>query len=488
MNPAVLALASRTLNGSAKSIGWHLAIGGLAAMTLAALFRVFQLQSELTAPGLEFMRWSVELNLLVTTLAGIGLFATSISAEREAGTLALLRMAGLGSVGIITARWLPLLLACSALLFVQIPFALLAVTLGGVTPSQVIAAYTAMWLHLFFVASIGLWVSVQCRTSTGAILLATLLLGFWELWPQALMPLITLVGGLSRAMTSEMLAAHEFLDSFRAITGFGRVTDILRSSHASFTWWDWPDLWQIGIGCVAIAWAWASFEYQASSDEPVIVKRVAHRQRRLRPWRNAVLWKDFVFLGGGWRGLMIRTVLYPLAGILFCGGWTPEMMYEPALRMLGWDGAMLLAQVFHKEFREETWDALQLTPATISQLCYRKLEGVALALIPGFIWVLLTMTVWRFAFGGMEHPFYCSLLLLGWHIAVLFSVLFPRFTWVSAFLLGVVSATVEYELVGSMIWSWHSPQWTLFLWLLLNLIACGSMYVLIRVRIRSLSE
>ena len=119
MNAAILGLATRILNSSAKHLGWHLAIWGIAALTLAALLRVFLYQQSLSATGLEFMQWSVELNLLATTLAGIGLFATRITAEREAGTLDLLRLTGLGTTGIIVTRWLPHLISCSMLQIVR---------------------------------------------------------------------------------------------------------------------------------------------------------------------------------------------------------------------------------------------------------------------------------------------------------------------------------------------------------------------------------
>lgn len=486
MNPAVLALATRSFNGLAKNIGWHLAIGGLTAMTLAALFCVFQTQANQSAPGLAFMRWSSQLNLLMITLAGIGIFATCITSEREAGTLSLLRLAGLGSVGIISARWLPLLCSSFALLVVQIPLALFAVTLGGVTPSHVIAAFVAMALHLFLVTAIGLWVSVHCRTISGAILLATVLLGFWSLGPKALMPVLGLLGSFSRVMLAEILSMHDILDGLGTVSGFGRVSQILSSSTRP-AWWDWPDLWQVGVGMVAIAWAWLAFELRTASDEPVIAKPVFRLHKHLPLWPTAIVWKDFRFVGGDWRGMKIRTLLYPLAGALL-GGWSLEKFYEPVLRMWGWDGAMLLAQLYHREFREETWDNLRLTPQSVPQLCYSKLAGVALALVPGAIWMEYSRQHWQFAIGGVEHLFYCSMILRGWHMTVLFSVLFHRFTWVVAFLVGIMSATMEFEMVGSIALNGGHPETVLWICFMGNLLVCGMIHALIAMRIRWLSQ
>lgn len=489
MNPAVLALATRTLNISAKSLGWHLSIGGLVTLTLAALLRVFQLQSLLSAPGLEFMQWSAELNLLVTTLAGIGLFATSISAERESGTLDLLRLAGLGSTGIIAARWLPLLVSCSVFLLVQIPFALFGVPLGGVTPAQVIAVYFAMWLHLVVVASIGLWVSVHCRTSMGSVLTAIALLGFWGLGPQVLLPLLTLVGGLSLTIASEILAVYDLIESMGTVTGFGRVTDILRAGNPSPGWWDWPDLWQVGLSGVAIVWAWASLESAASHDSALYSKTTTGSRKRRHSWRCAVLWKDFFLVEGGWRGMLARVVLYPLVGWMYYGDWYPSRLYDPAMHMLGWDGAILLAQVYQREFRDNTWDSLRLSSGSTVHICYEKLASVAFALLPGVIWVTLTMPYFQFNYQfKYEHWGCCSLLLLGWHVTALFSVLFPQLIWVVAFLVGVITATVEFELVASMLISSIDPHPIELGFILFHLVVCVILHTLTAVRIHRLSE
>ena len=488
MNSAILALATRTLNSSAKHLGWHLAIWGIAVLTLAALLRVFLYQQRFTASGLEFMQWSVELNLLATTLAGIGLFATRITAEREAGTLDLLRLAGLGSAGIIVTLWLPLLISCSMLLIVQVPFAMFAVTLGGITPSQVVAVYVTMCLHLFFVSSIGLWASVHCRTSAGAVLLTAVLLALWCFGARSIQPILIIIGGFSRSINGLTLAIYELLEPYRSISGFNRVSQILSFRNLRPVWWDWPDLWQIGLGCIAILWAWASIEFQASRDGRVLWRRSIPRIRRLRSWKNSIVWKEFIFLTGGWRGMAIRAVLYPLVGITFSDGWKLERMYEPGIRMLGWDGAILMAQVFSREFRDETWDTLRLVPLTLRQLCYRKVVGVALALVPGVIWMLITKHHWKFYFGGIEHFFFCTLVLFSWCVTAFVSIILYRFTWSIAFLIGLVSATAELQLVDSFMILRRYPQLTLFLMSILNLITCIILSQLTRIRIRYLSE
>lgn len=491
MNSTVLALANRTLNSSAKHLGWHLGIVGLAGLNLLVLLRVCLIEQSLTAPGLEFVRWSVELNLFATTLAGIGLFATRITAEREAGTLDLLRLAGLGSAGIISARWLPLLVTCSMLLIVQIPFAMLAVALGGVTPSQVIAVYVVMCLHLIFVASISLWVSIHCRTSGGAVVLAALILAIWCFGAKSFQPILATIGGYSQSISSLTRTISEFLDSYPSISGFGRVSQALSFGNSTPIWWDWPELLQSGLAVVMILWAWASLEFQASKETRTWSRKTFRSTRRRPLWKNAIAWKEFMFLTGGWRGMAIRVVVYPLVGIIFSDGWKLERMYDPAIRTLGWDGAILLAQVFSREFRDETWDTLRLIPLTLGQLCYRKLSGVALALFPGVLWVEITRHYWHFGVEGferLEHAFICTIVLLGWHITTVVSVWFFRTTWGIAFLAGLVSATTLFQFVSLAISRSRFRQHPLILYTLLDLVACIVVFQLVRMRIRSLSK
>jgi hypothetical protein len=313
-------------------------------------------------------------------------------------------------------------------------------------------------------------------------------MALWCFGARSIQPILIIIGGFSRSINGLTLAIYELLEPYRSISGFNRVPQILSFRNLRPVWWDWPDLWQIGLGCIAILWAWASLEFQASRDGRVLWRRSIPRIRRLRSWKNSIVWKEFMFLTGGWRGMAIRAVLYPLVGITFSDGWKLERMYEPAIRMLGWDGAILMAQVFSREFRDETWDTLRLVPLTLRQLCYRKVAGVALALVPGVIWMLITKHHWKFYFGGMEHLFYCTLVSLGWHISAFASVMFFRSTWAISFLIGVVSATAVYQVVGITVLRSRFPASMLVLYSLLNVATCIVLSQLIRIRIRSLSE
>ena len=78
------------------------------------------------------------------TLAGLSLFSSVIAEEKEEQTIGLLRMAGLRPLAILFAKCGARLLDVMLLIGVLVPFALLAVTLGGVSATQVMACIVAL--------------------------------------------------------------------------------------------------------------------------------------------------------------------------------------------------------------------------------------------------------------------------------------------------------------------------------------------------------
>ena len=81
-----------------------------------------------------------------------GFFATAITEEKEEGTLGLLKMAGISRVSILLGKSTSRLITAILLFLVQLPFTLLAITLGGVTLGQIFAAYWALLAYMLLVA------------------------------------------------------------------------------------------------------------------------------------------------------------------------------------------------------------------------------------------------------------------------------------------------------------------------------------------------
>ncbi|MBM4077958.1 MAG: hypothetical protein FJ267_20205, partial [Planctomycetes bacterium] len=170
----LLALLTRSLRQDAKQFRNHmfrLAFVGFIYTSL--LFATFT-SSMFGAPGLRFFTTIAYLNLFFISCAGIGYFSTAITEEKEEETIGLLQMAGLNPLGILFGKSTSRLIQAMLLLIVQFPFSLLAVTLGGVTPHQIVSAYVALVAYMILLANVALLFSTICDRSG----LASVLTGF----------------------------------------------------------------------------------------------------------------------------------------------------------------------------------------------------------------------------------------------------------------------------------------------------------------------
>lgn len=102
------------------------------------------------APGLRFFQYLVTLNGCLIGLAGIGFFSSAITEEKEEGTLGLMQMTGISPLGILFGKLVSRLLQASLLIIIQIPFTLLAITLGGITLPQILATYSTLLCSCFW--------------------------------------------------------------------------------------------------------------------------------------------------------------------------------------------------------------------------------------------------------------------------------------------------------------------------------------------------
>jgi len=93
-------------------------------------------------------------------------------------TLGLLKLAGFTSASILAGKSIGQLVTMALLLLVQAPFALLAITLGGVSPHQVVAAWVIL---LDLPLSVALVEISTMALSMWPMMLAWGLVG-WSLW------------------------------------------------------------------------------------------------------------------------------------------------------------------------------------------------------------------------------------------------------------------------------------------------------------------
>ena len=297
-----------------------------AGLLLIILFVLLPIQSMANAgwygaPGLRFLEPMVWINLVCITLAGLSYFASAITEEKEEMTLGLLRMTDLNPVAILLGKSTSRLVGALLLLLVQVPFVLLAVTLGGVGMVQIAAAYSTLLAYMFFICNLALLLSVVFRntaTAGGVGLFILILFFFGCYWVAAIesgltasgyinpakgvWPTVTSAIGFWRQATPSERIASIFQTGFTGpVAGFQVVSNLV-------------------AGVLLFLLAWLVFDWCTREEKDAAPARrwlIGRKNRRSRipphlVGPGAITWKDFTFIGGGKIGLLLKFALLGL--------------------------------------------------------------------------------------------------------------------------------------------------------------------------------
>ena len=178
-----LALYKRAiLTDSRKFIlyGAWLAMGGFLFLqlniyvTLMTSMRAFR--GGLGGSGLQFLSTLAYTNFFFITVAGVLGFSSSITEEKEEDCLGLLIMTGISPLNLLSSKMLARYTRGLFLLLSQVPFIIMAVTLGGVSLNQIIATYSVLLSYMFVLCCLGTLVSLIFNTTRTASTVTFLIL------------------------------------------------------------------------------------------------------------------------------------------------------------------------------------------------------------------------------------------------------------------------------------------------------------------------
>ncbi len=364
---SLLALFVRSLREDARGSPAYVLRGGMGGFIIIVLLPSFFNVNWANAPGRAFFTEIIAFQIVAIALFGVGYFAAAVSEEKEGQMLGLLRMTGLNPLSILLGKSTSRL--CSALLLLvgQFPFTIFAVTMGGVSLRQVIAAYCTVGAFVFLLCNLALVGSVFARHQLGAAAFtfsATLLL-------LALAPLLgTVPHRWKTALHIDPRVFSRVHDALWNATPIARLQEVLGTGFAGrVTGWQVASNLGLGLGCFLLAWA-AFGRLSERTLEGSARNESARRSlfgirlsRPPRPWKNALFWKDFYFLCGGSAALAWRTAAY--LGALAVLHYTPEgdLMYLGLSRgAITWivpglfaiDVALLASRIFGVELRNHT--------------------------------------------------------------------------------------------------------------------------------------
>jgi ABC-type transport system involved in multi-copper enzyme maturation permease subunit len=360
------------------------------------------------APGLYFFTMISWINFCFATLASTFLFSTTITEEKEERTLGLLRMADVGPLPLLIGKSAPRLVAVVLIIFVQFPFTLLAITLGGISWTQVAATFCTLLGHVVLIGGIGLLFSVVFR-QTGVAIGMTFLFAIGLITvPWFLLGVLSPTWGIVPA-TSELSPVAQFLleyglPTIQAVVDASAAPRLAKILGTGFN--ENPIGFQVlsnlGAGAGLFLLSWLLFDpCNRNLDDEVhkstpVTRLISKRARRSRrAWRLAIVGKDFRALAGGWKMVLVRLAAYVsvLASILYAVNdfrWSrvdPEEFGQGLYVMMFYfvlpiELTLLAARLFRTEIQERTWPLLLSLPLSLPEIAYAKLAGALFALAP----------------------------------------------------------------------------------------------------------
>lgn len=441
-----LALAARSLRLDARSSFIHLLRSCLAAFLLITLIGVYLTKTSYGAPGLNLYNAVITIDFLFVGVLGVALFATAISEEREEGSLGLMRMAGLNPLGILVGKSLSLLTVSLSLLAIQLPFMMFAVTLGGVSPHQIMAGFVILGGFLLFAYGVGLLCSTVCRTGIVASRMTLAILIVANLWPflvQALLAAGKAMGLLgSFVIPIKPLAAQDLA----GLTAWGALTATSETNYAGQLLGTATSI-HICAAVLCFVGAWLLFNFvenragkETTSRKLFGLDSWGGVSRVPRFSGNALVWKDYRLFVGGRRGMILRFILYGIGMLVlawFNNPFGPEferhLFGERFLTLLAvgivLDLGSLAGRVFRDEIAWQTYSTLLLLPKSVLQISYGKVMGCLTAVFPALCYMVIATLCCKvaviIAIGPLLFAF-VSLLYLLLPLIVYTSLWLPR--------------------------------------------------------------
>ena len=112
------------------------------------------------ATGLVFFENFFYLLAIFSTLGAVHLFSSAISIEKEAGVMDLLVITGMRPFDFLLGRFVARFCQILYLLFLQLPFCIFGITLGGVHANHLLSSFCLLIIWLFFIGMISYLTSV----------------------------------------------------------------------------------------------------------------------------------------------------------------------------------------------------------------------------------------------------------------------------------------------------------------------------------------
>lgn len=423
----VSALLTRMLREDAIRLRAHMGRMGMLIMTGFLLFSHYIAAYQQSAAGLSFFQTILWFDLIFLLVVGLGVYSSAIAEEREQGTLGLLKLTGVSRLAILWGKSTSWLLITCAFLLLQLPFVSLAVTMGGVSLNQVVAATISIGAFAVLLCNFALFCSLICSTTRGASITTAFWIGTYLFVPRVVTPILGMIISVNptNPITQCLIPVRDLLAWFRKTSIISQL-QVIQQTGFGGSLISFPVVSNLIGGAFFFGLSWLFFERLTRNLDPVEARpsllnlrlNFWSKQPKQRPslhvWANPFLWQEYHFVRGGnihwyrrWLASPVLTALvlvsiyainWRIAVSGFGTPWFPDRN-ELLIIITGitfwsslffWVAESLLgsSRLLGDEYREGTLSMLLLLPKSIRRIVGFKILGEGLALIPYLFWVV----------------------------------------------------------------------------------------------------
>lgn len=340
-----------------------------------------------SAIGKNFFQSVMAGNFVFITLLSITLFSTAITEEKDNSSLGLLLMTGISTMSLLMSKAFSKLLIAIMLIIMQFPFTLLAITLGGISLTQIFYTYITLICYTILVANVALLCSVISSKST-----------------------------ISSSLTFTVLVTFNVLTPIwkctRFFSPFNRINQIMSTAYSGGAF-EINEISYLLLSVFFFVLSFMCFNYFSRSAQdgisfgtPKIIRRSnKHFFAPKRSWNQAIIWKEFHFSTGGFAsyGLFICAAILIITGFLAIyynnRGSIPSIrrisstVITTAIVLLIVQVVFVGSTLFSKEIWEKTHSSMMMLPISLKAMAYKKIAGASFIFIPMLILLIIGVSM-----------------------------------------------------------------------------------------------
>ncbi len=427
--------------------------------------------------GLGFLWTLAIVNFFFITLAGVLGFSSSITEEKEEDCLGLLIMTGISPINLLASKMLARYTRGLYLILSQMPFIILAVTLGGVSLQQVVAVYSLLISFMFMLCCLGTLVSLVFSKSSRAASVTFLVLLFY----------IIFVFALREMDIIDWSDIEHFLP-------FVAISKIFTTGYSEYIM---PLQFFGSIALGLFFFALSVFLFDKCALRKVSEKKKKSKVnlfKRGRAWHNALFWKEFNFNLSGRKGWLFQVVIYIfLAAVLsyysrpYTGeSFIPTFMAFASMVFSTLILAVCASSMFSSEFKEGTHTSLFTLPKELSSIFWSKIFGGILYALPS---ILLCITLFLYVLGDMHSGPGIEAVLVFLSFILVYIVLsgyLGLLMRIGSFIASAAILFISWLTIGWLGLSRMGGDEAVFTMIVINLIASTSIFLLARNKLHSM--